>query len=116
MAKKRYVIQACLSASEFSEFEKAFGASSSTSRGSYIKKLLFGKAIKIYYRDRAFDAFIEAGVQFNKDVKLLLSEGTFNEDRIAGLVELANAIKTLLIKIDDHVRKTRKNRQRPQDD
>jgi len=115
MGRREYKLYIHVNADELAEFEKAFAASSSPSRAVYARKLLFGKAIRIYYRDRAFDAFTEAAVQFNKDIKLLLAESGVNEEAGARLVLLAEEIKAILIKIDDHVRKTRKNRQPPLD-
>ena len=115
MPSKKTRIYISMNTEERAEFEKAFTASSSPNRGTYAKKLLFGKAIRIYYRDRAFDAFTDAGVQFNKDIKLLLAKGGFNEEERGELVSLAENIKSILIKIDDHVRQTRKNRLPPGD-
>jgi len=113
MSKPRYLVQAYLSANEFSEFEKAFATSSSPSRASYARKLLLGQPVRTYYRDRAFDAFIEASVQFNKDLKSLLSAGWGNTEESASLLTLAQEIKLLLIKIDDYVRENRSNMQPP---
>jgi len=48
-------------------------------------------------------------------MKFLLAEGSFNEEERGKLVSLAENIKSILIKIDDHVRKTRKNRLPPGD-
>lgn len=115
MGRKRDGIFVYMNSEEFAAFEKAFAASSSPNRGIYARKLLFGKAIRIYYRDRAFDAFTDAGVQFNKDLKSLLAQGSFNDEERRRLVSFADDIKSILVKIDDHVRQTRKNRLPPGD-
>jgi len=116
MSRPGHEIRVYVTPKEFAAFEKAFAASSSQTRSSYAKKLLFGKAIRIYYRDRAFDAFIDTGVQFNKDVHLLLSDGGFDGESRKHLVTLAEDIKTLLIKIDNYVRETKGNRLPPRND
>ena len=108
---KKFWIQ--MSLQQYEQFQKSFAASSDRKMAAYARKLLLGKPVRTYYRDRAFDDFTEAAIRLNKDLRSFLESGVLNEEERKGLTETAASIKIILINIDEHVRRSKQNTKRP---
>jgi len=105
MAKKKTykTIATYVNQEEYEKLQEKLARSSDPSMASYIKKLILGKPVTIYYRDRAFDEFTEARIQFRKDVALILERGGFNATEKKWLDQQMSMMNQLHIKIHDHV-------------
>jgi len=97
-----------LNAKDLERFRALFQSSGEESVSGYVKKRLFDEPIKMYYRDRAYDEFIETAIRLKR---ALSSHGGRSDDTDqAWLQEEIQAIKELLIKIEAHVRKSKKRK------
>ena len=67
----------------------------------------------MYYRDRAFDEFIEVAIGFRKDISLILQRPDWNESEKHRLVNMMREVYELNVKIYDYVRKNKSNEKRP---
>jgi hypothetical protein len=107
--KKRYKnIATIVSQEEYEKLQQMIAQTSDRSISSYIRKLILGKPVTIYYRDRAFDEFTEARIQFRKDVTLILERGGFNATEKEWLRQQLHIMNELHIKIHEHVCKVSK--------
>src|SRR4051812_4400110 len=85
------------SAKDHEKFMSLYKAAPEESITGYIRKRLFNEPVKIFYRDRAYDEFIEKATQL-KD-RLLSLALKADEAHQAWLREEMQTIKELLIKI-----------------
>lgn len=97
--KKLFQINVSLKESEYETFVRAYKATSYRSKAAYARKLLLGKPATVLYRNRSLDDFIEAGVHFRKELKLLLASQSLTKEEKADLQQKIQSIEELLIKI-----------------
>lgn len=72
-----------------------------------------GKPVRTYYRDRAFDDFIEIAIDFRKDISLILQRPDWNESEKAKLQRMILEMHEFHIKLYDYVRQNKKSKKRP---
>ncbi len=89
-------------------FRTLFQSSGEESVSGYIKKRLFGEPIKMFYRDRAYDEFIETAIRLKRALSSLADR--LDDAHQSWLREEIQAIKELLMKIEEHVRKSKKRK------
>jgi len=102
-----------LTASEDKAFREAFARSSDSKLSVFGRRLLLGKPVRTYYRDRAFDEFIEVVLGFRRDISLILERQEWNEGEKASLRNRIQEMHELHIKIYDHVQQNNQNKKRP---
>lgn len=115
MKRDKHNLRIELSAEQYEQFRKAYANTSDLSMTSYARKLLLGKPVRTFYRDRAFDEFTEAAIGFRKDVQIVLQNSGWSEAERSWIKEKIDQIYQLHIKIHDHVRKNKSNEKRPRD-
>ncbi|HWK05535.1 MAG TPA: hypothetical protein VNS58_17970 [Puia sp.] len=76
----------------------------------YARKKIFGKPVTVYYRDRSYDEFTEAYIEFKRDMDRLLGKDTLSANEKEWLKERVEGISDVVAKLYDHVRETRKGR------
>ena len=89
-----------LSKADFEKFKE--GLANSTCRGmsEYGRKLLTGRPVTMFYRDKAFDAFVQEAIALRNYLQLLGPAS-------AHFLPLLEQIKTCINKIYDHVRQNK---------
>ncbi|MBN9384787.1 MAG: hypothetical protein J0H74_28795 [Chitinophagaceae bacterium] len=111
MSKSEKVLRKCIwthvSPEEYAQLQKRLAESSDPSMASYARKLLLGRPVTIFYRDRAFDDFTEARIQFRKDVELILEKGGLSETEKDWLHRQMTIMHELHVKIDLYVRNSK---------
>lgn len=112
--KKRYRVQITLSVLQYEQFVTAFKHTPYTTMTDYARKLLLGKPVRTYYRDRAFDEFTEAAIGFRKDARLMLQRPDWSEEEKSWMKEKFEKMEQLHIKIHEHVRQNNSNQKRPE--
>lgn len=86
---------------EYQQFMAGFKKSSYRKISPYSKSLLLGKPVKMIYRDRSLDDFIEMGVGLRKDLRRFLSSPTFNPSDQQELTAKVASIEENLIQLVD---------------
>ncbi len=75
---------------------------------AHARKLLLGKPVTTFFRDRSLDEFIEIAIRMKKDLMMVLEKEGLNEEEKRLLFENVSDIKMLMIKIDEYVRESKK--------
>lgn len=88
-----------MSSEELEQFLRAYKSTIYRSRNAYAKKLVLGEPVKVLFRDRSLDDFIELGVKIRKDLKLLLCKNSFTEAEKDELYRRLTAIEENLNQI-----------------
>lgn len=97
-----------LNAKDQERFRALFQSSGEESVSGYIKKRLFDEPIKMVYRDRAYDEFIETAIRLKRALSsLAVKPDDTHQSWLRGEIQ---AIKELLMKIEEHVRKSKKRK------
>jgi hypothetical protein len=99
--KKWHCLNVYLNERDYKAFEQAYAATSHRSHSSFARALLIRKPVKIIYRNRSVDDFIETAVKLRKELKLLLSRETFSQEEKAELSRQIASIQENLIKVVD---------------
>ena len=107
--KTHYSLSVRMTLEQFERFRQGFAASTDTSMSHYGIKLLLGKPVRIYYRERAFVEFTEAAILFRKDASLIIQHAEWTEAEKMKLEGMFEKMYQLHIKIHEHVRQNKKN-------
>lgn len=112
MRKRGKPILIYLNKEEKDKFLEIFGKSGESSLSDLARKLLLGQPVRIYYRDRAFDDFIEAAIDFRKDASLILQRPDWDEEEKTCMKTLVQEMHDFHVKIYDYVRNSKQNKKR----
>ena len=77
------------------------------SMSEFVRTLFLRGPVTVYYRDKAYDEFIEAAIQFRNDLEALFTVGNFSAGEKEGLMQEIKIVKAQLNKIYDHVRQNK---------
>lgn len=88
-----------LSGKEMEEFNRAFAKTPYRSKSEYSRKMLLGKPVTIFYRNKSLDELIEGVIQLRKDLKRLSLTEAIPADERESLVLNGRQIIDQLIKI-----------------
>jgi hypothetical protein len=88
-----------LSEKEMEEFNRAYAKTPYRSKSEYSRKMLLGKPVTFFYRNKSLDDLIEGVVQLRKDFKRLSMTETITADEREYLLLNAHQIIEQLIKI-----------------
>jgi len=88
-----------LSEKEMKEFNRAFAKTPYRSKSEYSRKMLLGKPVTIFYRNKSLDELIEGVIQLRKDLKRLSMTEAIPADERESLVLNGRQIIDQLIKI-----------------
>jgi MobC-like protein len=94
--------------SEYAEFIRAYKSSDCRNKTAFVKKLLLGKPVKVLYRNRSLDDFIELAVQMRKELKLIVSKDSLSSMEKEALGRKIDSIEKHLIKVLDTCTQTSK--------
>lgn len=87
-----------------------YAASSERSLAAFVRKRLLNKPVKVFYRDRAYDEFLEKAIQLKRNLSAIAVNADAADQAL--LEQEINVIKALLIQIEEHVR-ARPNCEKP---
>lgn len=93
-----------LSSQEHDQIFEAFANTTCKSIGVYCKKLVMGKPLTVYYRDRSYDEFTEAFIEFRKNIATMLEKEGLKEEEKYQIIDGLQNIQQIVNKIYDHVR------------
>lgn len=113
MRKRGKPILIYLNEDEKAKFVEIFAKSSCSSMSDLARNLLLGKPVRVYYRDRAFDEFIDVVLGLRRDLNLLLQRTDWNESEKIRLQDMIQAMHEIHIKVYDYVRSNKQNEKRP---
>lgn len=113
MDKRKNQIIIYLTESENKAFREAFARSSDSKLSVFGRRLLLAKPVRTYYRDRAFDEFIEVALDFRRDISIILQRPEWNESEKARLKNRIEEMNEFHIKIYEHVKQNNQNKKRP---
>jgi hypothetical protein len=82
------------------------------SMSEYARKSMLGKPIKVFYRNKSFDEFVEIAILLKKRLDAILIAGLYAGAEKEALAADIKVIKEYMIKIYDHERKN-KAQQKP---
>ena len=88
-----------LSEKEMEEFNQAYGKTPYRSKSEYSRKMLLGKPITVYHRNKSLDELIELVIKLRKDLKSLPMAETVTADERERLLLNVHQIIEQLIKI-----------------
>jgi hypothetical protein len=95
------MFQFWLSEKEMEEFNMAYAKTPYRSKGEYSRKMLLGKPITVYHRNKSLDELIELVIKLRKDLKSLPMAATITADEREHLLLNVYQIIEQLIKIID---------------
>ena len=81
------------------EFNQAYGKTPYRSKSEYSRKMLLGKPITIFHRNKSLDELIELVIKLRKDLKSLSMAETITADEKEYLLLKAHQIIEEIIKI-----------------
>jgi len=81
------------------EFNRAYAKTPYRSKSEYSRKMLLGKPVTIFYRNKSLDELIEGVIQLRKDLKSLSMAETITADERERLLLNAHQIIEQLIKV-----------------
>ena len=71
--------------------------------------------VTIYYRNKSYDDFLDVGIQFRKQLDILLSANLLTESEKEWLFQDIKIVKELMSKLYDHVRQNNTDKKYPPD-
>lgn len=86
---------------EYQKIKEGCAATTCRSLSEYGRKLMFGRQITVCYRNRAFDDFIEEAIRLRKALLVFGSQGGFDEGERMRLLQKAEEIRSIVIKISE---------------
>jgi hypothetical protein len=92
------------------EYDHIVGSCAKTacrSLSEYCRTFLSGKPITVYYRDQAYDEFIETAIQLRKGLDAVFLHDGIPEIEKEAISNEIQTIKEMLSKIYDHVSQTK---------
>src|SRR5258708_393107 len=92
----------CMSPKQYEKIWLAYEKSCESSMSNYARKILFGQPVKVFYRDRGFDDFIEAVILLRKDLTTILEEKLVSDGTEVALKKALAELILLVTKIDDY--------------
>jgi len=95
------------------EYERAmadYKNSTCRSMSEFMRTLLLRGPVTVYYRDKAYDDFTEAAIQFRNRLDILLTDGSFAGAEKEWLIREIKTANQLLAKIYDHVRQNKETK------
>jgi len=102
-------VNVCMSTKQYEQLWTAFQNSLEPSMSAYVRKILFGRPVKVLCRDQSYDEFIEAAIQVKKNLTIILAQKWISKEGEAELRCKLSEMIALLIKIDDYVLRNKKN-------
>jgi hypothetical protein len=101
--EKRYtvVLAILLKAEEMEALKQARSQTTCRSMTEYIRRILFGKKITTYYRNRSFDDFIEEGISLRKELQTIRESLPFTKEGEDRIIRLIGELKLIMNKIVD---------------
>jgi len=99
MGRKGYKVYVSMTKEEHDAFIEAYNSTIYRNQSAYARKLLLGKPVKVIFRNRSLDDFIEWGVAFRKDLHLILARNTLTTNEKEDLRHKLAAIEENLIQI-----------------
>jgi hypothetical protein len=93
------MFQSRLSEKEMEEFNRAYSKTPYRSKSEYSRKMLLGKPVTIFYRNKSLDELIELVIKLRKDLKSLSMAETITAGEREHLLPNVRQIIEQLIKI-----------------
>jgi hypothetical protein len=100
-------IDACLYPKEHEKVMAAYKNSTCRSIAEYVRTVLLKRPITMFYRDKAYDEFTEAAIQFRHRLDALLDSGILPDVEKERVIQEMKTANELLAKIYDHVRQNK---------
>ena len=92
---------------------KEMSATACRSFTDYARRKLLDEPLTVLYRNRSYDEFTEAYLDFKKDLHAILENGLLAENDQEWLKDRINVLTNTVIKLYDHVRQDRKKHRHP---
>jgi hypothetical protein len=108
------MLQVLFTEEENNKFERFLQNSAYRMRTELARRLLLGKPVRVYYRDRAFDQFIEEVIDLRKQLALVMQRQGWSESEKAKMQEIFKELYELHIKLFEYVRKNKQNEKCPE--
>jgi hypothetical protein len=92
------------------EYERAmayYKNSTCRSMSEFVRTLFLRGPVTVYYRDKAYDEFIETAIQLRNGLEALAASETFSDEEKDELIQKMDKIKEQLNKIYDYVRQNK---------
>lgn len=112
MSKSKWAhkqIAVCVTEKQYEQLLLACGRSLAPSLSDYVRNILFGKPVKILYRDQGYDEFIEVAIQVKKNLTVILAQKWISQASESQLLHDIATMTSLLIKIDEYVFRNKKD-------
>ena len=95
--------QICIyvTAAQYAEIANARAGTTCRSVSEYARRLLLGKPITVYYRNRSFDEFSEHYLRFKEEIKSLLAKDVFTLQDRQQILQYLSEIKKVVNSIAD---------------
>jgi len=93
------IISVCLNDAEYAAFLEGFKNSAYRHKSEYVRKLVLGKPVKMWYRNRSMDELVEMGVGLRKDLRRVLAGEAIDPNSKQELSNRLVVIEEQLIKL-----------------
>jgi hypothetical protein len=98
-----------LTQEEYEQFLKAFAGTTYRSLSEYASKLVTGKPVAVITRDRSYDDFTEAFIEYRKSLENILATGGFSDAEKQWLFGQVQLMQQSINKIYDNVRQAKEH-------
>ena len=96
-----YNLKVCMHEKEYLRLKEGFEKTTCRSLSEYIRKLIFGKKVSVYYRNQTFDEFTEESIQLKKALIILCEQGDTKALETDWLKQKVQEMQVILNKIAD---------------
>jgi len=86
---------------EYQRLKNECAKTTCKSLSEYVRKIIFGKRMQVYYRNQSFDEFTEESIQLKKTLILVCDKGDYKAPDKEFLLKKIEQIQRLLNKIVD---------------
>lgn len=92
---------------EFETIIERLSGTTCRSLSEYARKSMLGKPIRVYYRNKSFDEFIESAILLKKRLDAILIRGVYTGAEREELTQYIKAIKEILVNIYENERQNK---------
>lgn len=90
---------------EMEKLKAGFQSSGCKTLGAYCRKILTGKPIAYYYRNRSIDDHVERTIEINKTLCVLCEINSLTEQERSWIMQQVETLKSINLQILEHARK-----------
>jgi hypothetical protein len=94
-----------LKVKEYERLKERFANTTCRSLNRYARNVLSNAPVKVFFRNKSFDEFVEEAILLRKEMQLIREHLPFTKDSENRLVELHLEIKESINKLADYVSK-----------